>query len=200
MALQNTFSDEEVQQKIDSLPADIQQLLYSSEMNTAIQQIGAARHLHVDQIGLLSALASNVMLGLTNTRDFVQAITEYLEVNETEAAAIAEDVNTQLFEKIRESLKQITTPATDVTATMVPPAASASYTPLPTQPTIAAPSMPSLEAHPLDAALSQPTVSLPQIVESGVIPTAATPVAPTSSAPAAPTKTYTVDPYREPVE
>ena len=64
MTTQVAFSAAEAQKRFESLPADIQEAIYSAEMSKAIQTIAQKNHLHIDQMTNLEAEASFVMLML----------------------------------------------------------------------------------------------------------------------------------------
>ena len=55
---------------MDSLPGEMQDLLYSPEMYTAIKQVSSRNQLHVDQMDLLETETTQVLLGNTQTSEF----------------------------------------------------------------------------------------------------------------------------------
>jgi hypothetical protein len=214
MSTQRSFTAEEVQKKFDSLPAEVQDIVYSNELTLAIQSAGEKNKLHYDQMGRLEMETRNVLLGFTETNDFTQILTKVLEIEPDKAFAVVQDLNELLFNKIRDALKQTASAADKPDIISNPPAIkppleeksvvmpSAAKVPTLAQPVNAqpvAPIMPTiikpagLPAMPhVDAMLSQPTVS----------------IAPKPAAPALETKTdtpkpgpiYKTDPYHEPVD
>lgn len=86
-------------------------------MSSALETIGKKYSLHVDQMGALEAEVVGALLGFTEPQDFAGMLEERVAVSPVVAAAIVQDVNKELFEKIRASLKQITgVPAPTATA------------------------------------------------------------------------------------
>ncbi len=170
----------EIQKKIDALPPDIRQFIYSSEMESILRQIGTKHQLHIDQIGALETETAAVMIGLSKADEFVQNLTDSLNIDEAKSKVIADDINQQLFLKIRESMKNtpkipVPTPTTTTVSAKVVIPTPAFAPPAP----VAKP----IEAHPADLMLTQKTVS--------VGPAASPPVKP---------QPYKADPYREPTE
>ena len=116
------ISKEELEKRIDELPEEIQNLLYSPEMYTAVKQVSSKHQLHVDQMDLLETETAQVMLGFTETAQFPQAIAQSLKLDTTQATAIAKDINDTLFVKIREAMKPKVVEATQKISN--PPAAT----------------------------------------------------------------------------
>lgn len=182
-----TYSSEEAKKKYDSLPNEVKNLLYSPEMSFVVQQVGQKNKLHIDQIDILNTETGQVMLGFTDPADFPAVLVEMLKVNQTQADAIAKDVNDMLFSKIRESMKA-SSPQASVTSSPSAIPAPSVPTPAPTAP----PSKPT-ETHPADLMLNQKTVSVP-VSSSTPPPQAKQPVVPEPPNPSQ----YKTDPYREP--
>ena len=107
MATQEIVTSEEVQKRMEKLPPDIQALIYSPEMTEIIKRIGNAHRLHLDQLGNLESETAFVMLGFTEPGDFVKVLTERLSTDKVTAASLAEAINNELLQKIRESLKAL---------------------------------------------------------------------------------------------
>lgn len=206
---QDFYSAEEAKERFKSLPPEIQSLLYSEEMSSILQSVATDAQLHLDQLALLQAETSAVMLGFTDTEDFPKKVASSLHVEEDKAVSICKAISDKLFIKIRESMKQagvspqLQAPA-PAPASPQPPAAPPAAPPLP----VKAP-----EIHPADVMLSQKTVTVapppaapaPQPApKPPVAPAAATPPAPQTPSAAKPEspapKPYSADPYREPIE
>ena len=199
---------EEIQKHLASLPDDITKLLYSPDMGALIQRIGGKHQLHIDQTGLLEAETAEVMLGFTETKDYPQKLMEGLRIDRLKADAIAQDINDQLFVKIRESMKKVyeqqkienEKPKITPPSVAPPPAPQVKLTPPPTAVT------------PADLALSQKTVSVPpkpvasgELLASSKSPTPNQPVTkpeppPSTNSGQAKPAPYKADPYREPPE
>jgi hypothetical protein len=101
------LTEEEIERVFDSLPAQIQDYIYSEDLNSAVKKIGQRNQLHIDQMGFLQAEIVDVLTGKTRQDDFVPYMMETLEIDRAKADAIAQDVNDKIFLKIRESLQQV---------------------------------------------------------------------------------------------
>ena len=190
----SSFSDE-IQKKLEALPPDIRSFIYSADMSSVVQQIGQKHQLHVDQVGALEAEAAAAMIGITEREEFVENLTEALNIDTQRSTLIAKDVNDLLFVKIRESMKNTSSPSNPAqkpevrVSAPIPVPVSVAPVVTPPTPTTATPSTPTnpapkpqvpLAPHPHDLMLVEKTVTTP-----------ATPPKPTN---------YQADPYREPVE
>jgi hypothetical protein len=223
------YSAEEVRKRVEVLPEEIKKLLYSEEMYNIIKKIGDKYKLHIDQLGLLEAETGQVMLGFLETKNFSGEISDALHIGKAQADAIAQDINDQLFVKIRESMKKGSAPMPPAPppppavaqppkppVPPPPPKPAVPPPPTPTTPT-APPKLPSITA--ADLALTQKTVvappSTPSISSGQVKPVTPTPPPTTPKPPAPPSGgtpapapkptppkpgAYTADPYREPPE
>jgi hypothetical protein len=196
----------EIQQAYEAAPKEIRAIIDGPELLELIPTLGVKHHLHVDQMGVLEGEITDVLVGFEQSKDFTANVMAGLGVDETKAAAIAQDVNEMLFVKIREAMKKnasseksVVMPSAAQThpATTSAPAAETPTSPVPKLPTPPVVSIPAQaprspapttppkptilanvpEAHATDTILSQPTVSLP--------PKPATPPIPASASPAA---------------
>ena len=61
----------------------------------------------VDQIGKMADEIWKVMLGLADPKDFIRNLASMLTIPSEKASAIASDVNAQMFQPVRESLRRI---------------------------------------------------------------------------------------------
>lgn len=222
-------SSKEIQARIDALPSEIKAMVYSESMNKIIQQIGAKNQLHVDQIGALESEVVAAMIGITPLVELAANISDALDIDNVKSDAIVKDVNEQLLEKVRSTMKKTDErSATPTPAIINPPAVhtapiteksvimpSAAKAPVPA----VTPSMPlippvvkpaALDAmQHVDAMLSAPTVSMAP--KPGTAPTPATPAVTTPTSASTPTPDvkksdvpapppiYKTDPYHEPI-
>lgn len=106
MSTKRNFSAEEAKQRFDSLPQNIKEAIYSAEMEEALSSVGNKYRLHIDQLSILEAEVSAMLLGFTEPKDFQEIVEERLHLSSAESKDIVENLNTQFFEKIRGSLKQ----------------------------------------------------------------------------------------------
>lgn len=98
---------EEYHDKFSALPEDVKEAISSVNSAEKIRQVASKHKLHIDQVGELGTQTGLVMLGVLPPRDFVKAIVDKLQVTPEVARAIAADINTEIFNQIRESLKKI---------------------------------------------------------------------------------------------
>jgi hypothetical protein len=194
------LTEEEIERVFDSLPAQIQDYIYSEDLNSAVKKIGQRNQLHIDQMGFLQAEIVDVLTGKTRQDDFVPYMMETLEIDRAKADAIAQDVNDKIFLKIRESLQQVHE-LTKERPESAPPAM------------MAVPAVKLLEPTAADIMLTQKTVTAPvplgqnttpatsSIVENTAQQTSYTPT-PVQLPPNTPQEKpkYKTDPYHEPVE
>lgn len=99
------FTAEEIQNKFDSLPKASQEAVSSVEVAKIIQEIGKQHGLLIDQTGELIDLVGLVMLGLVPSGEFVKNFSGEAGVDYKTASAIADEINTQVFSKIRETMR-----------------------------------------------------------------------------------------------
>lgn len=96
--------DKETQKRFDMLPEDIKKAITSSEVPAKLSAIGTKHGLHVDQLGALEEETARVMLGMVHPNEFVDRIENHLDISTDEAIAITKDVNVDIFLSIRDSL------------------------------------------------------------------------------------------------
>lgn len=197
------YSPEEVSKKFESLPPEIKNLLYSFEMTSVIAKVGEKNGLHIDQMDMLNTEAGYVMMGLTDTSDFLSILMEDLHVDEAKAKALIGDLETNLFSKIRQGMQQPSAVAsaavTSATTTVKEPAVTSTL-PNAGVPSSASTPTPAVDMHPADILLTQKTVvSVPQTAPKPQIPeTMSTPKPLASKVEPPKPQEYKADPYREP--
>ena len=89
------------------LPRNIQDAITSTDLAPKFQKIADKHGLHIDQNSNLQTETILVMLGLETVDDFLDNVQKGLEINREKAILIAKDVNTEILDSIRESLKKI---------------------------------------------------------------------------------------------
>lgn len=102
-----TYIGEEFQKRFKALPEDVQEALTAVASVDTIFVIGKKHGLMVDQIGKMADEIWKVMLGLANPKDFIRNLASVLSIDSLKASAIASDVNAQMFQPVRESLRKI---------------------------------------------------------------------------------------------
>lgn len=130
------YIGEEFQKRYKTLPEDIQEALTAVASVDTIFAIGKKHGLMVDQIGKMADEIWKVMLGLANPKDFIRNLASAIGIEFEKASAIASDVNAQMFQLVRESLRRIydssTPPAVQkniTPSTKMPPASSSPFAP-----------------------------------------------------------------------
>lgn len=91
----------------ESLPPDLKEAIISVETSEKIQQISEKYSLMFDKMSELADEINLFMLGLTKQDDFVGNIANRLGTDEETAKKISADVNTEILDAIRESLRKI---------------------------------------------------------------------------------------------
>lgn len=101
------YTDEQILEEYKNLPEDLRKAIFSVEMTEAVKRIGEKYQLHIDKIGALGNETGMVMFGVTRPKDFVSNLSMRLGVSNDTARQIADEINQQIFAKVRESLKKI---------------------------------------------------------------------------------------------
>ena len=101
------FTEEQIAQMYDNLPEDLKDAIFGLEMNEIVERIGRENQLNIEQIGDLANETGMVMLGVTHPNEFIGNLADRLEVDKEKARAIAQEINEQIFKKVRESLRKI---------------------------------------------------------------------------------------------
>jgi hypothetical protein len=94
-------------ERYNRLPPTVKQAIDAVETADLIQTISEAHKLHIDQMGEFSNQIGLVMLGVVKPQEFIPNLREKLKIGDEEARKIALEVNEQIFNPIRESLKQV---------------------------------------------------------------------------------------------
>lgn len=105
--MSNPFTTEQIQERFESLPTDIQTVISGAETARRLEEIGRQRGLRIDGIGVLIEYSGLVMLGLVKSAEFVSHLSKQLAISREQAEAIAVDVDTQVFSRIRNSLREV---------------------------------------------------------------------------------------------
>jgi len=101
------YTDKEILEMYQQLPGDVKKAIFSVDSAEIIKKIGERYNLNIDKIGELGNETGMVMLGITHPNNFISNLAERLKVDKETAGKIGEEVNNQIFAKVRESLKKI---------------------------------------------------------------------------------------------
>ncbi len=101
------ISHEQMMQRYQSLPTDLQEAIFSVENSQTIQNIGQIHKLRVDQIGALADETGMVMLGFTKPNEFIAHLAERVKIDKELARTVAHEINDRIFIKVREALRKV---------------------------------------------------------------------------------------------
>src|SRR3989344_8453880 len=94
-------------EKFKKLPEDLKVVLFSQESATKIGAVGKKNDLSSSNIGILADETGLVLFGVLHPKDFILDLSEKLGVDKETAKKIAEDVNREIFQKVRVSLRKL---------------------------------------------------------------------------------------------
>lgn len=101
------LTDEQILEKLDNLPQDLMDAVFGFETRKIIIGIGEKYKLGADKISELENETGMVIVGFTHPSDFIPNLIQRLGVDGETAGKIIEDVNAQIFAKVKESLEKI---------------------------------------------------------------------------------------------
>ena len=101
------FTEEQIEIMYKNLPNDLKTVFFSANKDETIESIGRKHNLTIDKIGELANETGMVMLGVTHPNEFIGNLADRLEIDKEKARAIAQEINEQVFKKVRESLRKI---------------------------------------------------------------------------------------------
>lgn len=185
--------DQTPKTKYDSLPADIKEAILAANISEKIRQIGAENDLRIDQIGALAEEVDNVLIGDSDANDFVDKIEDILAIDTQKAINITASINLDIFTAIRDAVLSKEQPV-PVKKEPTPEPEEVIGT---KEDIMAEIENPTPAVHPITTAIADMT--LPELTTSKPSEQPATPVQTAPVEPAALKKTYSVDPYREPL-
>ncbi len=103
----NMDTQQIIKERINELPDDIRTAIASTNLASKFDSIANKHNLHIDQNGALQTETLLVMIGLESTDDFLENVRKALEISSDEAYNIAKDVNTEILDNVRDSLRKI---------------------------------------------------------------------------------------------
>ncbi len=104
------YTQEELTEKFRNLPEEVKEVANSIETTNIIRSIARRHNLHVDKQGDLADEIQLTFMGLTKPNQFVTNLREKYGFTPDEARVITNEVNNEIFAKIRESLEALTAP------------------------------------------------------------------------------------------
>ena len=89
------------------LPIEIKELIADPETYSKIELIGTKSELTKVQIGLLAQVTSSLLMGVIRPNEFVTTIIDYLGIQKEPAMLIAQEINREIFNGVKDALKQL---------------------------------------------------------------------------------------------
>jgi len=100
--------DELLEEHLKNLPSEVRQAVIGLDWGGTIQELGKKYDLRVDQMGTLHFETLAATIGLTHPADYYKVVKEKLGLPEEKATALVNDVNLQIWAKIRDKVKELT--------------------------------------------------------------------------------------------
>jgi|GEM_PF-1314954 len=121
----DNFTHEQIERAFATLPEGVRAVLLATETGDALIRIGKTHNLHIDQTASLEDVTTLTLCGLIPRERFTATITSELHITHEQALAITEQVNTDIFSRIRTSLEsQTATNNIDTSSSDIPKEAS----------------------------------------------------------------------------
>ena len=215
---QPTF-DQDLSAVVSQLPAPIRAFFVNGKVEIVAKNLMQKYQLHIDQGAVVGREIILLLLGLKNAAEFVKTLAEEARLNQQTITGIVQDINTQIFIPLREEemksgeMKASPTPGLPKLIPVQKPSGTPpSHFHL--QNKIAPPSRPAqppakpmdnrklLEDHeePHIEFKKMPPPNLPGAIYHPPIPKPIVPPIPPKPIPSPPAKSYSSDPYREPID
>jgi hypothetical protein len=102
------YTTDQLNDIFDALPESLRDTISSVNTSNKIESIRKKHQLHLDQAGELGSEIGYVLLGITPIKEFIRNIERRLNISTDDAIRIAKDVNLEIFNTIREHLKENT--------------------------------------------------------------------------------------------
>lgn len=103
----HNITEEELEKKFNSLPEEIQDIIYSPTTTKLVQEIGEKYELHIDKINNLMLAVEDTMTGDVRADEFISHITKELQITDEVAQKIGQEIDQQVFEGVRDAIKSI---------------------------------------------------------------------------------------------
>ncbi|MDO8572809.1 MAG: hypothetical protein Q7S11_03525 [bacterium] len=132
---------EYTKEKFKKLPQNIQQLLLSDDVGIDVQLIGRDTGITPEQALDVEDEVVSVLMGTSHPKDFIRNIVTKIDVDQEKARAIAEKVNEEIFQPVKESLKIVHNIIDEGASPQASLASEASVASIPTPPQAPTPPM-----------------------------------------------------------
>lgn len=100
------YNKDEVKKRFLALPEDLKAAMIGVKTSAAIKNIGIRNQLNVEQVGTLAEIVGLILVGIIKATDLMQKVRGELKIGDDAALKVADEVNTEVFAEIRDSLKQ----------------------------------------------------------------------------------------------
>lgn len=110
------ISKDQLIARVATLPQDLQDAIAAPETLDTLEALAGVYQLDTVHIGLLHRLTVKLLAGAIAPREFVTLITEDLGIEQSTSMLIAQDINRDIFSKVKDSLKSITLDTAEVMA------------------------------------------------------------------------------------
>ncbi|MCK4918424.1 MAG: hypothetical protein KAS02_01405 [Candidatus Pacebacteria bacterium] len=101
------FAFKQLEEKFLSIPEDIREAISSNEVNERLLTLAHKYELQYDEAEELTKEIGYIMLGLKPKTNFIKNIQKATQLDFKKSKTLAEEINNTIFTDIRESLKQI---------------------------------------------------------------------------------------------
>lgn len=98
----------ELKKRLDSLAPPVQQAILDTDIRSALTEISKKYDLLLDQVSALENETLFVMIGLEEGKDFVDNIEREVGVDAANAISIANEIETSVFEQVRQNIRKQT--------------------------------------------------------------------------------------------
>ena len=102
-----SYTPEQIKERYEKLPADIKAAMDSVDTTNTIIDIGQKHDLMYDQLSELVDEVGMVMVGLAPSIMFTNNIARRMQIDMGKAMLVTQDLNKEVFDKLRVSLKKI---------------------------------------------------------------------------------------------
>ncbi len=96
---------QKIDQRLNSLPEKLQEAIQQSNYQVKIYEIGQKYNLSIEDLGILEETATKTILGTINPSNFEKELKAKIKLEETKLNDFVDEINTSIFENIRDSLK-----------------------------------------------------------------------------------------------
>lgn len=100
------ITQQQVATRLKKLPAALHQTLSEEATYEAIARIAKWHQLSRVETGLLAQVTGSLMLGLIKPTEYVASIMDYLSLPHDKASFIAQDINRNVFNQVKDALKE----------------------------------------------------------------------------------------------